>query len=234
VKHKVVFVQNVTRLLEAYEYLRDANFKLPKVGLVHGFAGAGKSTAISYLSHAQGGCYVRATAAWTPRTMLKAILRNLGRDDINGNNQEQLDEINRLLQIAQKPLFIDEADYLFDRRGLLDLLRDIHDVAGVPLLLVGMERISRKVTSRELVASRVSQEVKFTPLTLEDACKVAEGICEVEVAEELVADLHEKAGGSIRRITVGLAQVEAWFLPRGEVATLAPWKAANKPYFLER
>lgn len=233
-KHHFVYVKNALRLEQAYEYLRDAEPRTPRFGLVHGFPGAGKTMAISVLSNDVGGCYVRATAAWTPRTMLRTILRRMGREDINGI-QDQLDEITRLLTIGNKPLFVDEADYLFERRGLLDLLRDLHDMAGVPVVLVGMERISRKIGNRELLASRVSAEVKFDPTDIEDARKVADTLCEVAIAEDVLADLHGQSNGNIRRLKVGLSQVEAFGLRSGmDRVTLADWKRAERHYFLER
>lgn len=234
-KNLVVETKNVGRLIAAHAALKNSGYQLPKIGLVHGLAGAGKTTAIAHLSQTEGGCFVRATAVWTPKAMLQAILRELGREDIGGNNQTKLDEVIKLLAIANLPLFVDEADYLFSRPSTLDILRDIHDQAGVPLFLIGMERISRKVNSRELVASRVAQEVKFAPLDLEDARLVADSLSEVRLADDLLADLHKRANGSIRRITVGLSVVEAF----GRQMNLNPipleaWQAAGRQYFLER
>jgi DNA transposition AAA+ family ATPase len=233
--NKVVPVKNVERLTAAHNALKEAAHYLPKIGLIHGLAGAGKTTAIGHLSQVHGGCFVRATAVWTPKAMLVAILRELGREELGGNNQTKLDEVIKTLAISNLPLFVDEADYLFTRPSTLDILRDIHDQAGVPLYLIGMERISRKVNSRELVASRVSQEVKFTPLDLDDTRLVADTLSEVPIADDLLEDLHQKARGSIRRITVGLSVVEAFGKhAAADLLTLAEWRRANRPYFLER
>lgn len=234
-KNLVVETKNVRRLLTAHSALKEAAHYLPKIGLVHGLAGAGKTTGIAHLNQTEGGCFVRATAVWTPRTMLQAILRELGRDDVSGNNQTKLDEIIRLLAISNLPLFVDEADYLFTRAATLDILRDIHDQAGVPLFLIGMERISRKVNARELVASRVAQEIKFTPLDLEDTRLVADGLSEVRLEDDLLKDLHKKAHGSVRRITVGLSVIETFGKQmRLSSITLADWKSGGHAYFLER
>lgn len=228
-------VKNVERLTAAHNALKGAGYQIPKICLVHGLAGAGKTTAISHLSQVHGGCFVRATAVWTPKAMLTAILRELGRDDVAGNNQAKLDQVIERLAIAQLPLFVDEADYLFQRVSTLDILRDIHDQAGIPLYLIGMERISRKVNARELVASRVSQEVKFAPLDMADTRLVADQLSEVPIADDLLEDLHRKAHGSIRRITVGLSVVEAFGKQAAtDLLTLPQWRQANRPYFLER
>ncbi|MEM6836315.1 MAG: ATP-binding protein [Cyanobacteria bacterium P01_C01_bin.120] len=233
--NKVVAVKNVERLTAAHNALKGASYHLPKIGLIHGLAGAGKTTAIAHLSQVHGGCFVRATAVWTPKAMLVAILRELGRDEIRGNNQAKLDEVIERLAIAQLPLFVDEADYLFQRPATLDILRDIHDQAGVPLYLVGMERISRKVNNRELVASRVSQEVKFAPLDLEDTRLVADSLSEIRLEDDLLEDLHQRARGSIRRITVGLSVIETYGKhTMADSLTLAQWQQSGHSYFLER
>lgn len=234
-KNLVVETKNVRRLMTAQHILRNSGYQLPKIGLVHGLPGAGKTTAISHLSQSEGGCFVRATAVWTPKTMLQAILRENGREEIGGNNQHKLDEVIRLLAIANKPLFVDEADYLFQRPSTLDILRDIHDQAGVPLFLIGMEHISRKVNSRELVASRVAQEIKFTPLDMEDTRLVADSLLEVRLEDDLLADLHKRAQGSIRRITVGLSVIEAYARQVSAPSIDLPtWQSSGRPYFLER
>lgn len=228
----IVLTKNVRVLLDAYSQLRDADANAPKICVVHGVPGMGKSTGMALLEKDWSACCTRATAAWTPRTMLLSILRELGRDDLKGSNQDQLDEITRLLSLSGRPLIVDEADYLFERRGLLELLRDIHDIAQVPLLLVGMERVVRKVNSRELVASRVAEQVKFEKLDREDARQYTDELCEVEVADDLLDDLHRKANGSARRIWLGLNQIENFGLARGGRVDLAQWQVAGRPYFL--
>lgn len=234
-KNIVVQTKNVSRLIAAHAALKESGYQLPKIGLVHGLAGAGKTTAIAHLSQTEGGCFVRATAVWTPKAMLQAILRELEREDIAGNNQTKLDEVIKRLAIMNQPLFVDEADYLFQRPATLDILRDIHDQAGVPLFLIGMERISRKVNSRELVASRVAQEIKFSPLDLADTRLVADTLCDLELSDDLLADLHQRAQGSIRRITVGLSVIEGFGRQMGlHSIDLEAWKSAGRPYFLER
>jgi DNA transposition AAA+ family ATPase len=229
----IVLTKNIHELLDAYNRLESSAPGSPKICLVHGTPGMGKSTGMDLLQRDFGAVNTRATAAWTPRTMLTTILRELGRDDVKGSNQDQLDEITRVLSISGRPLVVDEADYLFERRGLLDLLRDIHDIAEVPLVLVGMERVVRKVNARELVASRVAEQVKFEKLDREDARQYTDELCEVEVTDDLLDHLHQKANGSARRIALGLRQIELYGKDRGGVVNLAQWQASGKQYFLE-
>lgn len=209
-KHQVANVKNVMRLGLAFSHLVDRGAGVPGIGLVHGFTGAGKSTAVTLLINRSGGVFLRASAVWTPNTMLASLTHELGGQPA-GSNARMLSFCVETLgrDPNPRPIFVDEADYLLSNTKMIETLRDIHDLTGAPLILIGMDGIQRRITLRPQFARRITQWVEFKPLDLADARTLIDTVCEVEIADDLAGKLHHAAGGSVGLMTVGLARIEA-------------------------
>jgi DNA transposition AAA+ family ATPase len=213
-KSKIVLVKNVARLSDAGEALVRRAPGMPGMGLVHGETGYGKTTAISWYANRSKAVYVRAWATWTPAAMMDAILRELGRA-ARGSCAQMMRDIIEALALSNRPLFVDEADYVIDSKRMCESLRDIHDMATVPVVLVGMGGIDQRLSHRKQLTGRVMQDVHFEPLDLEDAELLARELCDVDVKHDLVAQLHKDARGSTRLVVVGLARIEQSAKSRG-------------------
>lgn len=224
-KYQIVPVSNVVRLSEAGNALIERGLGMPGMGLIHGHTGAGKTTAATWFITRCHGVYVRAMATSSPANLLGTILKELDIEP-RGSCAERVETIVAKLAESQRPLFVDEADYLVENKRLVDTLRDIHDLATVPVVLIGMAGIQRKIRGREQLAGRIAQSVEFAPASAADALLLARHLCEIDVAEDLVARVHAKASGSMRLLVVGLARVEAWAKARSKKAVaLADWPA---------
>lgn len=207
-RSKLAPVKNVAALSAAYEALTTRDAGIPGMGLVHGYTGAGKTTGITWLVNKTKGVYARANATWTPSAMLCHLMGELGALPMQ-RASAMLDFIHKALVQQHRPLFIDEADYLLSNLKMLEALRDIHDLSGMPVVLIGMEGIERRLITRPQLARRISQWVEFRPADLEDADILARTVCEVAVTEDLLHTLHTEAKGSMGLMTVGLARIEA-------------------------
>lgn len=210
-KKRLAIVKNVLSLQLAYESLASRDVGIPGMGLVHGFTGAGKTTAIAWLVNQTNSVYVRAQAAWTPTAMLGSIMRELSAQPLGSRQGSALmvAHIIEALGGASRALFVDEGDYLFQNLRMLETLRDIHDCAGVPVVIIGMEGIERRMTHRRQLARRISQWVQFLPADLADARTLADTVCEVDIDDDLLSVIHAEARGNVGLMTVGLARVEA-------------------------
>jgi len=207
-RNKLAPTKNVAALRLAYEALAGRDHGVPGMGLVHGFTGAGKTTAICELVTRVQGIYVRATSSWTPTSMLAKVQQELGAAPMQ-RRADMLDFIAARLTETQRPLFVDEADYLFSNVAMLDSLRDVHDLSGAPVVLIGMDGIAKRLIHRRQLAGRISHWVEFLPSDLDDARVLAQTVCEVILDDELLASVHAQAKGSMRLMTVGLARIEA-------------------------
>lgn len=211
---RIIPVENIARLTTAADVLLHRAHGMPGMGLVHGETGYGKTTAVTWLINKVHGVYVRAYAMWTPAAMLSALLIELDRAPRGGCNQMMRDLIEALNQ-SGRPVFVDEADYLINSSRMTEALRDLHDVANVPVILIGMGGIAQRLSHRKQLTGRVLQDVRFEPASLQDARLLADGLCEVKVRDDLLERLHKKASGGVRHLLVGLAQIEQHAKARG-------------------
>lgn len=222
-RYQIVPVSNVVRLSEAGNALIERGYGMPGMGLIHGETGAGKTTAATWFITRCHGVYIRAMATSSPSSLLGSILRELDIEP-RGSCAQLVETIVAKLAESQRPLFVDEADYLVENKRLVDTLRDIHDLATVPVVMIGMAGIQRKIRGRQQLAGRIAQTVEFHPATEADALLIARTLCEVAVADDLVKAIHAKAGGSMRLLVVGLGKVEAHAKALGKKSlALADW-----------
>jgi len=222
----VAKTKNLSNLARAADQLRTRNIGTPGIGLIWGPSGLGKTTAATWFCDQYDAVYVRAWSTWTPGAMLGAICAAL---DLPAQTRisAAIDQIVLALSRTQRPLFVDEADYLLGSARLLDTLRDLHDVSSAPVIVVGMGEFRRRAERREQFAGRVTARVEFRPADIEDARTTATAMLErVRPTDDLLARLVQETGGSMRRIVSGLAQVERLATRRrlAEVS-LADWGA---------
>lgn len=208
-RNTLAITKNVAALQLAYEALASRDVGIPGMGLVHGYTGAGKTTAITWLLNKTRGVYARASATWTASAMLGRIMHELGAEPLARGGAAMVEHIVKALGAAQRPLFIDEADYLVRDLKMLETLRDIHDLSGQPVVLIGMEGIERRLVHRQQLARRISQWVEFAASDLDDARTIADTVCEVKIEQDLLEALHGDAKGSVGLMVVGLSRIEA-------------------------
>ncbi len=225
--NKIVPVGNVLRMAEACKALLARPAGMPGMGLCHGDSGLGKTTAVAWLATRENGVYVRARAASTPTSMLDNIGKELNLA-LKQRVDLKIDAIVERLAQTGRPLFLDEADYIVGKDGenrLANTVRDLHDLATTPVILIGMRGIDRRIALSPQLSGRMAQWVEFKSCTQDDAQKLADELVEkVKVAPDLVAALSERAGGSIRNVTVGLAKIEQFARKKGMARIeLADW-----------
>lgn len=233
-RHKMAIVKNLLSLRSAYEALAQRGAGVEGMGLVFGQAGFGKSTALTWLRAQTNGVHVRALRTWTQTTMLAAIMRELGVEPMT-RSANMVSEIVRLLTTSNRGLYVDEIDYLASTRyelSLIDTLRDIHDLSKMPVLLIGMEGVQRRLAHRLQLARRITQWVEFLPCDLDDAKVLADTVCEAQLDDELLASLHAEAKGNIGLMSNGLARIEQFAKANSMKKAVTPEQWGNRAFFL--
>lgn len=208
-RSKIVRVKNITRLTIASDELIHRAPGNPGMGLVHGFTGAGKTTAITWLINKTRGIYVRAHAVMTPAALMRAILAEL-QVEPRGGTARMFDDAIEAIARDTRPIYIDEADHLVRRMSMCEALRDIHDMSTAPVILVGMAGIDKRLSHLKQFTRRILQEVRFEPLDKDDTRAVARELCEVAIAEDLLDLVHRRLHGNIGLIVVALSRIEAF------------------------
>jgi DNA transposition AAA+ family ATPase len=203
---KFVQTASVRDLTEAMTGLMNRGAGVPSLSLVQGPAGLGKTEATQWYAARKGGRYLVANALWTERWMLSdlyAALKGLKSADFS-TKKRAYEECLRLMRGDSLPIFIDEADRIALRTGHLEALRDLSDRTGTPIVFVGTELVSLRLKQREQFASRISAEVSFRGLTVDEVKMVAADIYGLNLAEEPAAKLRVACDGYFRDLVVVL------------------------------
>lgn len=206
-RHEMAMTKNVRRLMAAVNDLRDRSLGVEGMGLLYGEPGEGKSTVIAYATNAMNGVFLRANACMTVTSMLAALVAEMGGGPMH-RRAPMIQFVTQRLMENPRPIFIDEADYLFRQMEMLDALRDIYDLTGSPVVLIGMEEIARKIQTNGRFARRITQWIEFKGIDLGDARTLADTVSEVKVADDLLHHLHKAARANVGRMVVGLSKIE--------------------------
>ncbi|MBE9102801.1 AAA family ATPase [Vacuolonema iberomarrocanum] len=201
-------LSNVLKFNDALSTLQGASEQMM---LVYGPPGMGKTTTAvhSYVHH--NGVLLRCITGLTQKSLLQMLLRELGQSPKATTNAEMLLQSIDLLAQNPRPLFIDEADRLFESKRLFESVRDLHDGAKVPVVMLGASSaagfvgVDQHLRRYPQMADRIAHWVQFTPATKEDFVALQNLYApKVELSPELQARILQESGGNIRRIRVGL------------------------------
>ncbi|MBW4056964.1 MAG: AAA family ATPase [Proteobacteria bacterium] len=231
-KHAMAKTKNVQRFIAAIDALNNATPGTEKCGLLWGDPGEGKTTTVAYAANIYDAIFVRAVGCWTVTSMLGELCKELGGHRMC-RRSDMIEFICKALADKPRPVFIDEADYLFAQESMLDAVRDIYDLSGCPVILIGMEDIARKIQNKSRFARRITQWVEFSGIDMDDARTVVKECSEVEIDDDLLRHLHKEAAGNIGRIIIGLSRIEV-FAKSNRLGTVTLRQWDNRPFFYDQ
>lgn len=213
-RYEMAKTKNVRKFLAALNDLRARPMGVEGMGILWGKPGEGKTTVLAFAMNVFNGIFIRAKRSWTMTSLLEAIIIELR--GVPGRRRSQMEAMieKRLMESEEdRIILVDEADYLFSSRSMasndmLDVLRDIYDSTGTPIVLAGMENIARRIQEEGRFARRINSWVEFQGIDLDDTRIVADTLCEVGVADDLLAHLHRECKASIGNIVPALSRIE--------------------------
>lgn len=207
---KNVFVKtsNYERFQEGLAAVEGRGAMESSLLLVTGEAGYGKSETVDQWAIQSGAAYLRAKVGWTPRYFMTELAEHL-KVDASGRSKEVFARISGHIGRNQTPLVIDEVEHCMrDHAQVLEAVRDLSDLTEVVVVLVGMEQVQAKIGRYLQISSRVAHVVTFAPATPDDVLLACRQKCEVEVAPELVLEIHRQSKGRMREVMNAIALVE--------------------------
>jgi DNA transposition AAA+ family ATPase len=207
-------LRNVAALIELIEKVQGFGFREAGMATFHGPSGWGKTTAVTVAANMFNAHCVMIKSCWHKKHFLRAILREIGLPP-KGDNPTMVDEIGAHLARSDRPLIIDDAQYLL-RYNMIELARDIFESSHVPVILVGEEELPQKLTKWENIHNRQLAWGRALPCNMSDAKKLAPIYTTgVDVADDLLSAIVDASGGSIRRVRNNLATVRGIAKGRG-------------------
>ena len=213
-------LKNVAAMMGLVQRLKDRGAHMPGFGVVHGFSGYGKTYSAIFAQNKTGGPRIEIGDSWTKKTLVTAILKELGVREPRGTVADLTEQaIMRLAEPDHPPVFIDEADKLVDK-NMVEIVREIQEGAQVPIVLIGEEMLPQKLMKIERVHNRVLDWVTAQPADLEDTKKLAALFCPaLKIDDETLDAMRRASEGRARRIVTNLYRAREFAATRG-LATL--------------
>ena len=91
---------------------------------------------------------------------------------------------------------------------MIEIVRELHEYSGAPIILVGEEKLPAKLLNVERVHNRVLEWFPAQPCDIEDTQQLARAFAPlVAIADDLLEHIRSQSGGRARRIVVNLARV---------------------------
>lgn len=200
----LALLKNVAACMALVESLRSRSQHLPGIGVLSGWSGYGKTYATIFAQNKTRALRVEVGKSWTMRTLVQRLLAEAGVEP-RGTIADMTEQLVMFLgDDPTRPVIIDEADQLVDR-GMIDLVREIHEHSQAPVLLVGEELLPEKLARHERTHNRVLDWVRAQPCDGEDTRALARLFCPgVIVADDLLEAIRTRSEGRARRIAVNL------------------------------
>lgn len=210
-KDKIVITSNMVEGVSVVEDLISKPKKADRMGLIYGQWGLGKTTFMEWF-FANNLCFhVRALEAWgrSVNMMVEDILK-VYRVAPRGRLKHDLPELSRTMEKQGHPLFIDEADRVVRKVGLIEFIRDLHDISRVPIILIGGDNIINLLSRRDLgpVMSRITGICEFNSLSGQDIQSIAGDLCELKCDKKVTSFIRTVTLGDFRLLNALLLRAE--------------------------
>lgn len=203
-----VKTQNVKNFIGLVENLQNKPKNIPKMGLVYGEPGLGKSQTALWLACKYDAIYLRATNLMTGRWLLEELIKEL--DEIpRFLTSDNFNLVVKKLKQETKIIFIDEIDYLMNNYKSIETLRDIHDQTGCPIIFIGMGLAHRKLERYKHLYDRFLEIVRFECFEVKDISQIISQLSEVPFTPESVEYIHKKYN-RFRQIVQLINQMETF------------------------
>lgn len=195
---------NMALALQTIVECTEAEEDQPRLGLLYGNSGFGKTVAAAFAAAQTGSIYIEAKSLWTVRALLEAIAEELGITKPERTAPRLLRQIIDELNRAPRPLIIDEMDHLV-KKQMVEIIRDIHDATSIAILMIGEEALPSKLKEWERFDNRILVATPAQPASAEDALLLRDhyGLKGI-IADDLAIYFAERCKGVTRRIVNNL------------------------------
>lgn len=226
-QEKFVETRNYIQIREAISSLLAQPATTDRIGLAYGSFGLGKTMSLERIAYQEDALLIRTDQTWSVTSTLRRLCSELALDAL-GSNAQLMERVVEALTLEPRLLIIDEVDTILrpDKMRVFELFRDLHDETRNVVFFVGMEEALAKIKRHRHYFSRISQVVKFEPISEEDIAKFC-ALSSVTIAPDLVAHFARRYP-NLRQVKVFLIRLEQWAeLNDVETIGLAEWKSAG-------
>lgn len=150
-----------------------------EMGVVYGDAGLGKTEAVKeYARRNSDTILIEADAGYTAKDLFSELHQRSGIGDGRGRLHDLFTDIVKRMENSGRLIIIDEAENLPLRA--LELIRRVHDKAGVGILFCGMRRLISNLRGKKgefaQIYSRIGIAANLQPLTSVDTEQIVSSL----------------------------------------------------------
>ena len=200
-------VSNFTNLADAL--LDSAGSGSTSMGIVRGEAGRGKSFASKWFAvQNPEAVYVYYMTASGIATVYRSIAREIA--DVKPRTIDKcVDAIKEATNGEKRLVIIDEADKASTK--IIDSLRDLNEVCGLPILLVGETKITGTVEKEKRLRSRILDVVTFEEITIRDVATYFENVfVGIEIDKKIIKKVYSRSKGDFRPVVRDIKKIARW------------------------
>ena len=205
-KNIFVKTKNVKNLITLFNEVQNLPPNIPKLALVYGEHGLGKTHSIIWWATRNDAIYVRANNEMTQNGLLQVIAEELGERHYY-YMQENYNLILKHLKQNPQIIIVDEVDYLVGNKNVIEILRDIQDNTGVPIILVGMGAMDKKIARFKHFEDRIYKKLQFEHFSPDDIKEILEQITEIKFTEDAILYLSTRTN-QFRQLVKLLEKIE--------------------------
>lgn len=190
-KRNFIKTTNVKNFIGLIENLLNKPKNIPKMGLIYGEPGLGKSQTALWLACKYNAIYLRATNLMTGRWLLEEIAKEMNEIPryLTSDNFNLI--VQKLKQKTQL-IIVDEIDYLMNNLKTIEILRDIHDETNCPIIFVGMGLAHKKLERYKHLFDRFFEIVKFETFGVNDIAQIINQLAEIKFTVDSIEYIHKK------------------------------------------
>lgn len=186
-----VRTNNVKNFIGLVENLVNKPKNIPKMGLVYGEPGLGKTQTALWLVCKYDGIYLRASNLMTGRWLLDWLIKEI--DELPRYlTSDNFNLVVKKLKTNPKVIFIDEIDYLMNNFKTVEILRDLHDETDCPIIMIEMDLAHRKLERYKHLYDRFSEILKFETFGVSDISQIVNELSQVLVCTDAIEYIHPK------------------------------------------
>lgn len=216
-KSTFVETSNYRLFLEALSRVDDRGAMEACLVVVDGKPGLGKTATMSRWVAQTASLYLRAQMGWDYNWFVHSVLTELGVQDPPRGRRARFELAITLMQARAEAaaeigkvwgFVVDECDLVSRNPQIMEGIRIFSDLQQMPTVLVGMGKLRDNLRRFQQIESRAPNKVEFKPATQADAAALVHGLCEVPVADDLIALIWKLSKGYSREMVDAIKAVE--------------------------
>ena len=186
-KMRKVFIRtkNVKQFVSLMDELQKLPPNIPKLALVYGEHGLGKTNAIIWWATRNNAIYVRANNEMTQGGLLREIVEELGERPFF-LMQDNFNLIVKALKQNPTIIIVDEVDYLIGNKNVIEILRDIQDITSTPVVLCGMGVVDKKIARFKHFQDRIYKTLKFEKFNSDDIKEILTELTDLKFKDDAI------------------------------------------------